>query len=34
MCDGLKCPKCGSRDVWSDICHEGCNSCGWFVTYG
>ena len=32
--EGLRCPKCGSSNVWSDLVHEGCNDCGWFVTYG
>jgi predicted RNA-binding Zn-ribbon protein involved in translation (DUF1610 family) len=27
-----KCPKCGSKNVWVDINHEGCDDCGWWTT--
>lgn len=23
------CPNCGSKDMWDDNMHGGCNRCGW-----
>lgn len=25
-----RCGRCGSRDLWDDIMHYGCNCCGAF----
>lgn len=30
-----RCGKCGSKDLWEDNLHYGCNNCGaWFLEGG